>query len=395
MTYSSSESEDERENHVSSTSVVSSDVPSVCSDNDGIKRKENVALFSQCINDTGSLQTCEAVPVISAVDDFHSVVEHKNIPPARSSVMSAVQEVFNTVDKSNVLVAESSVTSAVDDFFGLSEQANVSVAGDDLSTVQLLCDSHKQSASCSDCTVDFWNANVTAEDWTHPEKIWGVTDKDTVHVSDDITNFASDSVVPKIKGYSSKRRQSDISSELPVCTESPVTAKKSCFVVHHKIAPQLHTVAQRISRIPKKVLLVLPGHSGTVNRIHWGIPEYSHLLLTASMDATVRVWNVFSSRGSDPCVRTLKVHSKAVKAARWSACGRQILSCSYDKFAKLTDVECGTVSWLFKLLWPVFLLWKFIGVTGRSRLPNWGANSPSPYPPLPFPFPSPFPPPSP
>ena len=188
---------------------------------------------------------------------------------------------------------------------------------------------------------------MTADDWTHPEKIWGVTydllESEFGHVNNKNVDSASDRAVQKIKGYSSKRHQSDISSESLASTESAVSAKKSCFAVHHKLAPHLHTVTQNTNRIPKKTLRVLPGHSGTVNRIHWNIAEYSHLLTTASMDATVRVWNVLASRDSDPCVRTLKVHSKAVKAARWSACGRQILSCSYDRFVKLIDVECGTV----------------------------------------------------
>jgi len=311
MAYSSSEDECDM-NHLSSTAGVAIGVPSVCSDNDGTEREESVSVVSPCMNETGNLQPGEDVPVTSAVD-----------------------------------------------FFNLSDQADFSIAGDS-SSAQLPCDSQEQSAVHGECMIDFWNTNVISDDWMHPEKIWGVAvdrrGNETGHMSNKTVNLSSDSDVPRIKGYSSKRCQSDISSKSPAFTEPSVTATKSCFMVHHKIAPQLHTGSVSINRIPKKILWVLPGHSGTVNRIHWGKPEYSHLLLSASMDATVRVWNVFSSRDCDPCVRTVKVHSKAVKAARWSACGRQILSCSYDKFAKLTDVEQGTVqfSWLFILLYMAF-----------------------------------------
>lgn len=346
MTYSSSESENECENNLSSTAAVFSGVSYDCSDDDGVKRQKVTALLSHAIN-----STCEPVSVISSVDNAYSVT---GIMTARLAE-SAAQEVFDTVEKLNSSVAESSVTSVVQDFFNLSERVNVSAA-DSFSAVEQLHAFQEQPDAHTESTVDFWNTDVLAEDWSHPERIWGTasdsTENGTGHVSSEIANSVPDSVVPKIKGYSSKRHQSEISTELSPSTELSSALKKSCFMVHHKIAPQLHTVGQRINRIPGKVLQILPGHSGTVNGIHWGIPEYSHLLLTASMDATVRVWNVFSSGESDPCVRTVKVHNKAVKAARWSACCRQILSCSYDKSAKLTDVESGTV---FSAVW--FLLY--------------------------------------
>ena len=342
MTYSSSETEDdldECESHLSSSSVAADGISFICAD---IKRTE----FSHCA------QPREAVPIVSAADHLCSVAEHATSPVTDSILTSTVQEVLNPVQKPNASVAESTVTSALDDFFNLSEQANVSVV-DDSHHAQLLRNSPELSASRDDCSVDFWNTDLSAEDWTLPEKIWGVPCEliktEAAHVSS--KNSASDSDVVKIKGYSSKHCKLDITSNVPICSESSVTANKSCFTVHHKIAPRLNTSRQRINQVPRKVFRVLPGHSGTVNRIHWCIPEYSHLLLTASMDATVRVWNVFSSRGCEPCVRTIKVHSKAVKAARWSTCGRQILSCSYDKSAKLTDVECGTIFLLlFKFL---------------------------------------------
>jgi len=341
VTYSSSETEDECESHLSSASVAANGVSFVGSD---IKRTE----FSHCA------QPCEAVTVTSAADHLCRVAEHATIPVTNSALISTVQEVLNPVEKVDASVAESTVTSVVDDFFNLSEQENVSVV-DDSHCAQHLHDSPSLSASRDDCSVDFWNTDVSAEDWTLPEKIWGVpcdqVETEAGHTNSQTENSASHSDIVKIKGYSSKHRKLDITNNVPLCSESSATANKSCFIVHHKIAPRLNNSRQRISQVPKKVIRVLPGHSGTVNRIHWCIAEYSHLLLTASMDATVRVWNVFSSRGCEPCVRTIKVHSKAVKAARWSACGHQILSCSYDKFAKLTDVECGTI---------VLLLFKFL-----------------------------------
>ena len=262
--------------------------------------------------------------------------------PVSSPISSATaKEQFSSMaEERNNSVDGSAVTSAKEDFFNLAGTTSISAVSDDKPCAKFLCDSRQQSANQN--VVDFWNTDVQTEDWTHPEKIWGPTSDVTCsqlgRTDNKIANSVSETEVSEIKGYRSNRYQSDISSEMKTSA-----MKRSCFTVHHKIAPRLHTSAQSTNRIPKKVFRVLPGHSGTVNRIHWSVPEYSHLLLTASMDATVRVWNVLCSSDSDPCVRTLRVHGKAVKAARWSACGRHILSCGYDKFAKLTDVECGKV----------------------------------------------------
>ena len=383
--YSSSESEDEYENYLSHGTVAADDVPAICSEPDGIKSSEGFTTLLHSVNQTNKLQPCHescgtsaaddvcsaaeqikvfvtediftvaeqtnvsvAVSAVttSAVKDFFSLAQQRTCSVDELPVTSAVEDFFKPTKRKNVSSDESTVTCAPEDFFNLTEPTCVSTA-DDLRPAQLVCDSKQQSTTQNTCTIDFWNTDMAAVDWTHPEKIWGVTynlaKSGLGHASSKSVNVVSNSEVQKIKGYSSKRHHSDISDELLVSAENSLPVKKSCFTVHHKIAPHLHTVPSSTNRIPNKVLRVLPGHSGTVNRIHWGTPEYSHLLLTASMDTTVRVWNVLSSRDSDPCVRTLKVHSKAVKAARWSPCGRQILSCSYDKFAKLTDVECGTV----------------------------------------------------
>jgi len=363
VTYSSSESDNECEDNLSH----GAGVQEVCSDVDRMKRKEDLTVSSQFINQTDNLQPCEESRVTSAADEVYSVKEQTEDYLARCSVRPAVdppavaeqlnvrtaenpvgKESFKLAEQENDPVDGLPVMSAGEDFFNLAGAAEP--IADELPDSQILCNSKHQSVVQNMCTVSFWNTDVTADDWTHPEKIWGVTydlsESEFGHVNNKTVNSTLDRDVNKVKGYSSKRHRSVISSESQVSMESAVSVKKSCFVVHHKLAPHLHTVTRNTNRIPRKILHVLPGHSGTVNRIHWNIAEYSHLLLTASMDATVRVWNVLSSRDSDPCVRTLKVHSKAVKAARWSACGRQILSCSYDKFAKLTDVECGTVHFL-------------------------------------------------
>ncbi|KAK1158699.1 WD repeat-containing protein 25-like isoform X1 [Acipenser oxyrinchus oxyrinchus] len=93
------------------------------------------------------------------------------------------------------------------------------------------------------------------------------------------------------------------------------------------------------TEIPKRLLFKLLEHQGPVNGIQWcPVPQSSHLLLSASMDRTVKVWDAVDS---GRCWKTYSSHSGAVRDACWSSCGRNILSGSFDTTAHLTDVETG------------------------------------------------------
>ncbi|XP_076777304.1 WD repeat-containing protein 25 isoform X2 [Arvicanthis niloticus] len=127
----------------------------------------------------------------------------------------------------------------------------------------------------------------------------------------------------------------------------------------------------RETTVPKKVLFHLRGHRGPVNSIQW-CPVFckSHMLLSASMDKTFketsqnsgcilrafRPWQaelahlqwelhqeqVWNAVDSGHCLQTYSVHTEAVRAARWSPCGRRILSGGFDFALHLTDLETGT-----------------------------------------------------
>ena len=110
------------------------------------------------------------------------------------------------------------------------------------------------------------------------------------------------------------------------------------FSVHPKISPHLHR--QQSNWCVSKESHRWAGHAGVINKIAWcSAPSFSHLILSASMDSTVRVWNAWGQH--QVCVRTLTTHTKAVRDAQWSEDGRQVLSCSYDRTAAITDVQTG------------------------------------------------------
>lgn len=123
-------------------------------------------------------------------------------------------------------------------------------------------------------------------------------------------------------------------------TKEATKLSKSFFVIHSKIQPHLFVNESVQCRVPQRVLKQLNGHLGAVNRVKWCRRQYSHLLLSVSMDQSAKIWNVFST-SSDPCVRTISCHWKAVKDGDWSATGRQIVTCGFDRTARVSDIEKG------------------------------------------------------
>ncbi|KAL8611150.1 hypothetical protein ACOMHN_064440 [Nucella lapillus] len=115
-------------------------------------------------------------------------------------------------------------------------------------------------------------------------------------------------------------------------------SKVKVYEVHPKISPHLNR--HQSNHCACKILHRWAGHTAVINRIAWcNNPSFSHLILSASMDSTVRVWNAWGQQ--EPCVRTLTTHTKAVRDAEWSSDGRQVLSSSYDRTAAVTDVQTG------------------------------------------------------
>ncbi|XP_033967568.1 WD repeat-containing protein 25 [Pseudochaenichthys georgianus] len=91
--------------------------------------------------------------------------------------------------------------------------------------------------------------------------------------------------------------------------------------------------------VPRRLLMRLGGHQGPVNTVQWcPVPQLSHLLLSASMDKTFKVWD---GAESGRCLRVYTCHSGAVRDACWTPCGRRLLTGSFDNTAVITDVETG------------------------------------------------------
>ncbi|XP_037342528.2 WD repeat-containing protein 25 isoform X2 [Pungitius pungitius] len=119
---------------------------------------------------------------------------------------------------------------------------------------------------------------------------------------------------------------------------SPTSESQILLDVSARVKPYL-AHKPGASGIPRRLLMSLGGHQGPVNTVQWcPVPHLSHLLLSASMDKTFKVWD---GAESGRCLRVYTCHSGAVRDARWTPCGRHLLSGSFDNMAVITDVETG------------------------------------------------------
>jgi pre-mRNA-processing factor 17 len=89
--------------------------------------------------------------------------------------------------------------------------------------------------------------------------------------------------------------------------------------------------------IPENLVHTWSGHTKGVNAIRF-FPNYGHLLLSGSLDSTVKIWDVYGKR---KCLRSYLGHSGGIRDIQFSHDGRQFLSTSFDKYIKLWDTETG------------------------------------------------------
>ncbi|DBA05422.1 TPA: hypothetical protein N0F65_007584 [Lagenidium giganteum] len=89
--------------------------------------------------------------------------------------------------------------------------------------------------------------------------------------------------------------------------------------------------------LPKRCVHKWTGHTKGVQAIEL-FPKYGHLLLSGSMDNTVRIWDVYNEK---KCKRVYEGHSGAIRGINFSNDGRQFLSCGFDRFIQLWDTETG------------------------------------------------------
>ncbi|KAI9656270.1 MAG: hypothetical protein M1821_004933 [Bathelium mastoideum] len=89
--------------------------------------------------------------------------------------------------------------------------------------------------------------------------------------------------------------------------------------------------------VPKKLIHTWKSHTKPITQVRF-FPDSGHLLLSASADNKVKIWDVYHQR---ELLRTYSGHNKLVSDIDFNNDGRQFLSASYDRQMKLWDTEYG------------------------------------------------------
>lgn len=188
-------------------------------------------------------------------------------------------------------------------------------------------------------TSDFWCGTKRIQyEWTEH-----VASLEKHHTSDNKANaFPKTINTPKSSQYNvNPSSKSNIGNSRNYTRKSDTICEKSSkkvFYVHHEIAPFLHQ--SKTNRSSSCIKAHIRGHVGAVNSVRWNSAQYSHLLLSSSMDQTVKLWNIFSKSHTTP-LATYTCHNKAVKCAIWCSSGKQMVTASYDRTCCHLDAETG------------------------------------------------------
>ncbi|XP_062863690.1 WD repeat-containing protein 25 [Trichomycterus rosablanca] len=175
-----------------------------------------------------------------------------------------------------------------------------------------------------------------------PGQTWPLGSHESLPVTTPVCSKRAQTPPAGLRPYVSKRQRlmtqpqalRDASSD-PQATDLHLLSE-----VSERIRPYIGRKLGR-TELPKRVQHHLSAHDGPVNTVQWcPVPHLSHLLLSVSMDKTVKVWD---GAGSGRHLQTYSSHSGAVRDACWLPCGRRILSGSFDNAACVTDVETGQV----------------------------------------------------
>ena len=96
-------------------------------------------------------------------------------------------------------------------------------------------------------------------------------------------------------------------------------------------------LSERKNYTPKKLIHTWKGHKGPITQTRF-FPDSGHLLLSASADAKILLWDVYHQR---ELLRSYHGHAKSVNDIDFTPSGGHFLSASFDRSMKLWDTESG------------------------------------------------------
>lgn len=170
-------------------------------------------------------------------------------------------------------------------------------------------------------------------------------------------NFADESIIRKQLDNEVKAREEEVArqkeEERAVEGEERETKERVTSIFHgakeidyagrswieSKAQPPRNIDDERQCYLPKKWIHTWSGHTMGVQQIRW-FPKTAHLLLSAGMDAKVKIWDYHNQR---KCLRTYIGHDQAVRDVNFTVDGSKFFSASYDKNIQYWDTETGQI----------------------------------------------------
>ena len=92
--------------------------------------------------------------------------------------------------------------------------------------------------------------------------------------------------------------------------------------------------------MPKAMIHRFTYHTSSVTNVEM-FPTYGHLILSCSLDSTIKIWSLFNDR---QCIQTYIGHSQGVRDCAFTKTGFRFVSCCFGKRLKLWDTEKGFLS---------------------------------------------------
>ncbi|KAF8774775.1 WD repeat-containing protein 25 [Argiope bruennichi] len=102
---------------------------------------------------------------------------------------------------------------------------------------------------------------------------------------------------------------------------------------------------KHISRIPSILSQTITAHENVISSLSWCAVPYSHLLLSSSLDRTVKIWDIYSQNKP---TQTL-TFSFSVRASKWSKIGEQIIAGGFGNEAHIIDALSGKSHVIYKI----------------------------------------------
>ena len=146
-----------------------------------------------------------------------------------------------------------------------------------------------------------------------------------------------------LRGYVSKRKASDQPAQLPAIDSIQAPDKDSQKSSLHAYLSDYDIGGgpRRKNRIANKCALTLSGHSKPVTALKWHRYNPS-VLLSASYDGTIRLWDVDSTQLKKSCLLSYPFHCSAIRGAEWIDHDTAV-TCGFDTLAKYSNLETSQV----------------------------------------------------